>query len=176
MPLVEMDYRGLRKVISGGQCGADEGGIFIAKNFGLETGGWIPRGWKTANGPRPDLGTTYGLKEAKSDEYKPRTVLNIKDSDGTIVVASNPDSPGCRLTINTCRQLSKPCFWTLPKNVSKALADNVANWIVEQNIEVLNVAGNRDFQSPVHFDYTTLFLGFIFDNLDNRGLLVKRHA
>lgn len=36
-------YLGLRKVISGGQTGADRGGIDAAFEMGLKTGGHAPR-------------------------------------------------------------------------------------------------------------------------------------
>ena len=37
-----------RKVISGGQTGADQAGLVAARRFGIPTGGWMPRGWKTS--------------------------------------------------------------------------------------------------------------------------------
>lgn len=40
----------LKKIISGFQSGSDIGGIKAGKTFGLETGGWMPKGFLTENG------------------------------------------------------------------------------------------------------------------------------
>jgi RNA polymerase sigma factor (sigma-70 family) len=40
----------VRKVISGGQTGADQAGLFAAEAFGIETGGWMPKGFLTLAG------------------------------------------------------------------------------------------------------------------------------
>jgi hypothetical protein len=37
----------LERVISGGQTGADQGGLRAARACGIPTGGWAPRGWLT---------------------------------------------------------------------------------------------------------------------------------
>jgi Circularly permutated YpsA SLOG family len=44
------------KIISGGQTGADQAGWRAAKACGLETGGWMPKGWKTELGCSPFFG------------------------------------------------------------------------------------------------------------------------
>lgn len=36
---------GLASVISGGQTGADFGALLAARDCGIETGGWAPKGW-----------------------------------------------------------------------------------------------------------------------------------
>ncbi len=41
--------------ISGGQSGADFGGLLAAKRCGIPTGGKIPKGFLTENGPKPEL-------------------------------------------------------------------------------------------------------------------------
>lgn len=42
----------IEKVISGGQTGADVGGVLAARLHHIKTGGWMPKGWKTLNGAR----------------------------------------------------------------------------------------------------------------------------
>jgi len=78
----------LSKIISGGQTGADQGGLEAAKILGVETGGRVPLGFKTEIGPMPDLGPQFGLVELVSGEYAPRTRYNVVDSDGTIIFGS----------------------------------------------------------------------------------------
>lgn len=50
----------LRRVISGGQCGVDVAALRAAKRAGLQTGGTMPRGWRTLDGPRPEYAAEYG--------------------------------------------------------------------------------------------------------------------
>lgn len=84
--------------------------------------------------------------ETKSDKYPPRTYANAKDSDGTIRIASNFDSPGEVCTLKAIEQYNKPYIdveYRQPRS-----AQEVANWIRENNIDVLNVAGNRETFAP----------------------------
>lgn len=131
----------LRKIVSGGQTGADQGGIKAGRKLGLETGGWAPPNYETDEGPKPKLLKSYGLKPVESDPkvYVKRTMLNVKDSDGTIWFGQT-SSPGGRLTIGTCIKLDKP-YVTNPEFNQFVL------WLKENNIEVLNVAGNRESQN-----------------------------
>lgn len=41
----------LRKIISGGQTGADQGGLRAGRLLHLETGGTAPHNWMTEQGP-----------------------------------------------------------------------------------------------------------------------------
>jgi Circularly permutated YpsA SLOG family len=51
------------RVITGGQTGADQAGLRAAKAFGIATGGFMPRGFLTEDGPRPDFSELYGAVE-----------------------------------------------------------------------------------------------------------------
>jgi hypothetical protein len=96
----------LTKIISGGQTGADQGGLLAGEDLGLATGGWAPLGWRTDEGPRPDLGTRFGLREDHSRYYSQRTRRNVRDSDGTLIMG-DPTSPGSRFTIYYCAELGQ---------------------------------------------------------------------
>lgn len=140
----------LRKVISGGQIGADEAGLFAARSVGLETGGTAPMNFRTHKGSNMLLKDTYGLTADESFNYKPRTIKNVMGSDGTVIIAKNLNSPGCALTWRTARQHTKPCFTlSVPDRqltIGELARHMVAlrEWLVSNQIEVLNVAGNRD--------------------------------
>ena len=51
------------QIVSGGQTGADQGGLEAALALGIPVGGWAPKGWLTENGPDPTLESKYGMKE-----------------------------------------------------------------------------------------------------------------
>lgn len=41
------------KIVSGGQTGADRGGLLAAMDLGLDWGGWAPKGWRSEDGAIP---------------------------------------------------------------------------------------------------------------------------
>jgi hypothetical protein len=149
MTFNEPKYLGLTKVISGGQCGADLGGITAALEMGVPTGGVAPLHFRTQWGNDPTLGTKFGLTEDASPAYPPRTQKNIEQSDGTLIIASNWASPGCTLTYNLAKKLKKPVYRFCPLSgytntdiVAETV--HVMEWLTKNRISVLNVAGNRD--------------------------------
>lgn len=125
----------LIKIISGGQTGADIAGLIAGKLLGLQTGGTAPAGYRTENGSNQDL-IKYGVIEHKSANYQPRTIENVRNSDGTVWFG-NQNSPGGKLTINTCIKLKKPHII----NPSKT---QLRDWIERKFIRVLNCSGNRE--------------------------------
>lgn len=141
----------LEKIISGGQTGADRAGLEAAKFLGIPTGGTAPKGWRIcledgSNGSDPSL-ADFGLVEHTSHEYRPRTIANVKNSDGTVWFGF-ADSPGGILTINTAVKSNKPF-------VINPSPEELRSWIAKNNIKILNVAGNRkSAQNPDIYDRT----------------------
>ena len=130
-------YTGLKKIGSGGQIGADQAGLEVGQELGLETGGTAPPGWITTTGPDPDVLQSFGLVEGESDPkiYRKRTIKNVEDYDGTVIFG-NVKSPGSRLTLLAARKANKPV-------IQNPTAEELRDWMAENNIESLNVAGNR---------------------------------
>jgi hypothetical protein len=64
----------LRKIISGGQSGADRTGLDFAIARGLEHGGFVPRGRKAEDGR---IGGRYDLVELPTSSHPARTRRNI---------------------------------------------------------------------------------------------------
>lgn len=125
----------LRRVISGGQTGADKQGLICAKEQGIETGGTAPKGWRTEVGADLTL-KEFGLTESPSSGYPMRTAQNVKDSDATIWFGK-VGSPGYYCTRNACRTYNKPLYENPGSLVSLALT-----------YEVFNIAGNRESKNP----------------------------
>jgi hypothetical protein len=129
----------LEVIISGGQTGADEAGLRAARDIGIPTGGTAPKNYRIclpdgSDGTNPDL-ANYSLVESHSYSYKPRTIKNVKDSDGTVWFGFS-DSPGGILTIKTCKENNKPYILN-PTSL------DLFFWVKTRKIKVLNVAGNR---------------------------------
>ena len=124
----------VKKVISGGQTGVDRFGLEIAKELGIETGGTAPKNYKTENGCDLSL-KEFGLVEDTSSDYDSRTEKNIINSDGTVIFG-DVKSPGTKLTIKLLKRHNK-------KYVENPTVEELKHFISENNIVVLNVAGNR---------------------------------
>jgi hypothetical protein len=131
------------KIISGGQTGADRGALDAAMASGVEHGGWCPRGRLAEDGAIP---TCYQLTETETPEYPARTERNVRQSDGTLIVHRGPIGGGTELTLRLAQQHGKP--YLLVDLDAPLPAEEVARWIGENTIEVLNVAGPRESQSP----------------------------
>jgi hypothetical protein len=140
----------VRKVISGGQTGADQAGLFAAEACDIETGGWMPRGFLNHAGCQPEFETRFNMRATESDKYPDRTALNVRDSNGTIRFAANWETPGELCTLNAIRAQRKPCTdVSMPPNreVDEAEVNRVVSWIKDNKIETLNVAGNAEPKS-----------------------------
>lgn len=131
------------KIISGGQTGADQGGLVAARTLGISTGGTAPKNYMTEDGPEPVL-ASYGLVEADLPTYQTRTRQNVEDSDGTAIFSTNLDSGGTRLTIKYCEQASRP--YIINPNWQQ-----LRDWAAEHDIQVLNVVGNRASKDPTAY-------------------------
>jgi Circularly permutated YpsA SLOG family len=160
------------RVISGGQTGADQAGLIVARRFGIPTGGWMPRGWKTATGPDPRLGREFGLREHAGD-YAARTAANVRDSDGTIRLAASFQTLGERCTAKWIKYYQKPSI-DVDIRSPRPVAEVVA-WVRENAIRVLNVAGNAQPRSRTALAhgitaFATAYLADLFRQLGHRDI------
>lgn len=134
-------------VWSGGQTGADRGGLIAARLCGVEHGGWVPRGRKAEDGCVPL--EFNQLKEHPSPDYPPRTYANVRDSDGTLLIARLPLKGGSQLTLDYAHDLDKPiCRFdaqsVLDRGKHPFLVSSLCEWAARHEINVLNIAGSRE--------------------------------
>ena len=146
----------LVQVISGGQTGADRGALIAARACGLATGGWMPKGFLTLEGPRPDLAKEFGLQEHTSPKYPPRTRRNVQLSDATIRFARYWQTPGEQATLKFLLQYQKP-YLDVSVDSPPSPAD-VADWLRANRARILNVAGNAERSSPGIEEFVARFL------------------
>jgi hypothetical protein len=152
----------LEKLISGGQTGADQAGWRAAQAFGLPTGGWMPRGFLTEDGPHPEFAEHYGAAELPTESYPARTEQNVQDSDGTLWFGATTTA-GAQATIGTAHTLRKPCLPIYPGASFKPA--HVVAWVTENAIRTLNVAGNRESEEPGIGVRVEQFLGQVLHQL-----------
>jgi len=143
----------LRKVISGGQAGADRAGLDFAIEAGLEHGGLVVKGRKAEDG-RIDDG--YQLTELPSASYPTRTRRNVRESDGTAIFSLSAEpSGGSALTLKYAKVVKKPFIHLHPSNQGNIdPADQLRDFIASNRIGVLNVAGPRESKEPGVYEFT----------------------
>ncbi len=155
----------IAKIVSGGQTGVDRAALDVAIFLEIPHGGWCPRGRRAEDG---SISNVYQLTETGSSNYVVRTEKNVTDSDGTLILYRNRMSRGTALTASYTRRHHRPCLaidiaaiqsgdsddaW-ISQNVAK-----IHNWLTEEDIRTLNVAGPRESTSNgITADAHTLLL------------------
>jgi len=140
----------LTAIVSGGQTGADLGGLHAASVLGLATGGWAPRGWLTSVGPQPQLGIRFGLRE-HTGGYGERTDANVRDSDATVRFALNFATAGELRTENAIHRYGKPSMGILfgiATGIDRGFVSLFREFLIEHQVHILNVAGNTEEHAP----------------------------
>lgn len=131
----------IKKIISGGQTGADQAGLDVALKHNIPHGGAIPKGRMTESGVLPEK---YNLVEMTTKSYPKRTEKNVLDSDGTVILTHGRLTGGSLLTRKKAIQHDKP---VLHLDMSKMEIDEAIGlltaFIDGNGVAVLNVAGSR---------------------------------
>ena len=144
------------KLISGGQTGVDRAALDVALKHGIPCGGWCPAGRLDEFGRIPDR--PGGLETAapweKRGIFAQRTLANVRDSDGTVIIYSDQLRGGTEYTVECCKELLRP---QQPIDASKIPAENaarsIADFVRDHAIDILNVAGPRQSEWPAGYDY-----------------------
>lgn len=133
---------GIRKIISGGQTGADRGGLDAAERLGIPRGGWCPKGRRAEDGVIP---ARYPLRETRSSAYAERTELNVLWADATVVFTRGRPTGGSALTIELACRHRKPVLHVDLEGTDRAGAvRKVRAWVARHGVSTLNVAGSRE--------------------------------
>lgn len=140
------------KIISGGQTGADRAALDLAIKMGLPHGGSVPKGRLAEDGRIPDR---YNLTEMSTESYPARTEQNVLDADGTLIISHGELSGGSKLTLDLAEKHKRPCLHLdLLKVPGFFSATEVSEWINDNRIEILNVAGPKASGDPKIYDET----------------------
>lgn len=150
----------LEKIVSGGQTGADRAGLDAAMKAGLPVGGYCPKGRLAEDGTVPEH---YPLVEMTKGGYSARTERNVIESDGTLIFNIGKLSGGTRLTVECARKHNKPHL-VIQLDAAKPNAPTLAEWLDQNNIRVLNIAGPRESKTPGVHQMASRFLDEFFHN------------
>ena len=152
------------KIISGGQTGADRGGLYGARDAGFPTGGYAPSGFLTEDGPKPELLKGFGLVDSGLD-YTGRTELNVRESDITLWFG-NTGTPGHRATSKYAIKHKKRLIYILSHNLYKSDSDR-RDYVIYALSEcsVVNVAGNRESHNPGLYNLTRKWICGVLEEM-----------
>ena len=74
------------KIISGGQNGAERGGLIAARDLGIQTGGTAPKGWLAEDGSQAQFFRNLYMVECDDPTYPSNLEANVLNSGGTLLV------------------------------------------------------------------------------------------
>jgi hypothetical protein len=133
----------LKKIISGGQTGADRAALDVAMALGLECGGWCPAGRAADDGP---IDPKYPLTEASEMDHTVRTGFNVRESDASLLIYCGLLQGGTAYAVEMARHHQKP---------AKAIdlegpppPAEISDWIAEHGITTLHIGGQREASAP----------------------------
>jgi len=155
----------IKKIVSGGQIGADQAALDVAIKLGVPHGGWIQKGRKTQRGILPEK---YQLKEMPIAGFKERIEQNVIHSDGTVIISHGELTGGADYSQKMAKEQKRPCLHIDLNETSVDMAGSKINtWIIENEIEVLNVTGLRTSEDAKIYKETMviveeiIFLGLL---------------
>ncbi len=129
------------KIVSGGQTGVDRGALAAALDGGAPCGGWCPENRIAEDGVIP---LHFPLQELRGGTYRGRTLKNVLDSDGTLIIFNRVLTGGSKLTVDFCEQRKKPyCLIDATEFSTQYSIKQLTNFLRDRKILTLNVAGPR---------------------------------
>jgi len=141
------------KLISGGQTGVDRAALDVALKHGIDCGGWCPAGRLDEFGKIPDR---YPVQDLQSGGFTERTLQNVKDSDGTVVIYWGELRGGTEQTVRFCADVNRPHQLVDASKISaEGAAKLIADFVRENEIGILNVGGPRQSEWPEGYDYVS---------------------
>lgn len=160
----------LTKIISGGQTGVDKAALDVAISHNLTHGEWCPKGRIDELGNIPDK---YHLTEVQGDflsdkdNYAARTRQNILDSDATLILVPSIPLPqaindGTLLTIDELKILKKSYLMI---DLSHSNIHFLINWLLKNEISILNIAGPREASFSGIYQLSVVFLNRLMKEL-----------
>ncbi len=158
----------VKKIISGGQIGADQAALDMAIKLTVPHGGWIQKGRKTQSGTLPDK---YKLKEMPTASYIKRIEQNVINSDGTLIISHGRLTGGSdhsrKMVLKHKRLL---LHIDLLQIEALQAAKLINSWISLYQIKILNITGSRASEDPKIYKATMDILesAYYLSQVENR--------
>lgn len=161
----------IKKIISGGQTGADQAALDVAIKLGIPHGGWIPKERKAGD---DIISEKYRLHEIPFTSHTGRTEKNLLESDATLIISYGELVGGPALTRKLAMKNGRNWLY-IDLNITPAVqaVSIISSWIRLYGIEILNVTGPRASKEPKIYQDTmnllekALCVNLIKDNVDD---------
>lgn len=151
------------KIISGGQTGVDRAVLDVALKNRIPCGGWCPTGRLDEFGKIPDR---YPLQELQDGGFSERTLRNVKDSDGTVVIYPGELRGGTEQTVRFCLELQRPHeLIDASKVATQDAAKLISDFVYKHKIKILNNAGPRQSEWPEGYAYASRALDIFLSGM-----------
>jgi Circularly permutated YpsA SLOG family len=139
------------KIISGGQTGVDRAALDVALKHRIDCGGWCPAGRLDELGKIPDR---YPLKELKRGGNEERTLRNVQESKGTIVIYFHELCGGTAYTVGCCIEDRQPYrSIDAAKYSPEDAATLMVSFVGDNELDILNIAGPRESEWAGGYDF-----------------------
>ena len=140
----------------------DRAALDAALKHGIECGGSCPAGRLDEFGKIPDR---YPLTEMEQGDFAARTLQNVKDSDGTVVIYRDELRGGTEQTVKFCRDEKRAHQLIDATKISgERAAELISDFVCEKKIQILNIAGPRQSEWPQGYVYTFQVLDLFLSN------------
>jgi hypothetical protein len=150
----------IKKIISGGQTGADRAALDTAIKLSIAHGGWCPRGRVAEDGM---IENSYRLTETPSADPVVRTEWNVRDSDATVIFSISPKlSGGSAKTEMFAQHYGKPCLHLSRERDGQRVLELLSRFLSNNGIQILNVAGPRRSEEPEVAEFVSEILEGVF--------------
>ena len=145
----------------------DRAALDVALEHGIESGGWCPTGRLDEFGRIPDR---YPLKELDSGGFTERTLHNVKDSEGTVIIYPGKLDGGTEQTVRFCAQEQRlhKLIDASTMSVEEA-AQAISDFVRKNKIDILNVAGPRQSEWADGYDYAFRALDEFLNSIKSKS-------
>jgi hypothetical protein len=136
----------LKKIISSGETGAARGALDAAIRLDIPHGGWTIRGRAAEDILLP---AEYRLEEIAGDRWIDAERQNIFDADGTLILSHGRMSRRIGTIRDMAESLTRPWLHSdLKVTGAFEVALTLNEWVIENGVSILNVAGSRASSDP----------------------------
>ena len=136
----------VKRIISGGQTGADRAALDFAILHAIPHGGWCPYGRWAEDGI---IGPQYQLSETPSANPDQRTEWNAQNADATVIFSLIPLLiGGSRKTAELATLFGKPMLHLSRQIDGFEAAERFAVFLSQHQPGCLNIAGSRESEEP----------------------------
>ena len=146
----------------------DRAALDVALKHGIECGGWCPAGRLDEFGKIPDH---YPVQELHGGDFTERTLQNVKDSDGSVVIYSEELLGGTEQTVRFCVELERP-YQLIDASgfATEEASELIADFVRKNQIDILNVAGPRQSEWLEGYAYAFRALDIFFSSCNQRPM------